>query len=230
MMMKRTHSAVVSSGSLRWRIAQWAELHWWKRYLLPKNVESYLQWKRQYWRQLLQQISVPLPLEEPDTKVLDAGCGPAGVFMVLPHNEVVAFDPLLQHYAHLPHFNEAQYPNVQFFGSTLEQFYQEHPQRYNIVFCMNAINHVDNLAAAFDNLAALTLPKGFWVLTVDAHRYQLLKPIFRLLPGDILHPHQHHLNDYNKMIAARGFTILQTHLLQSSALFHHYLIVAQRND
>ena len=37
--------------------------------------------------------------------------------------------------------------------------------------------------------------------------FQLLKYIFRLLPGDILHPHQFDLEEYKGMLKKAGFQI-----------------------
>ena len=80
---------------LRWKIAQSAEIRWWQRYLKRKPAADYLQWKSAYWKTFLHQIGLKVKASE---NVLDAGCGPAGVFMVLKDQKVDAVDPLLDQY------------------------------------------------------------------------------------------------------------------------------------
>ena len=70
---------------------------------------------------------------------------------------------------------------------TLEDF--ESPKNYDKVFCLNAINHVEDLGLCFDKLVQFTRSGGTLIVSIDAHNYQLFKHVFRLLPGDILHPH-----------------------------------------
>ncbi|MEM6726326.1 MAG: class I SAM-dependent methyltransferase [Bacteroidota bacterium] len=82
-------------GNWRWRLAQAAEIRWWQRYLRKKEPESYLSWKRDYWENFLEKIQCIVPSQ---AHILDAGCGPAGIFTIFPENQVTAIDPLLYHY------------------------------------------------------------------------------------------------------------------------------------
>ena len=87
--------------NLRWKIAQAAEIRWWQRYLKNKDTGDYATWKKAYWTKLLSEIGLSALLN-PNTaaqKILDAGCGPAGIFMVLtPQHQLTALDPLLNDY------------------------------------------------------------------------------------------------------------------------------------
>ena len=97
--------------NIRWKIAQFFEKWWWKRYLKPKNKEEYLAWKRDYWINFLHRADIKVPVS---ATTLDAGCGPAGIFMVMPEKST-AIDPLLSSYeADLPHFRRTDYPQVHF--------------------------------------------------------------------------------------------------------------------
>ena len=100
---------------MRWHVAQWFEKMWWKRYLSKKQPEEYLDWKRSYWKRFLNDLNVI-----PRDRILDAGCGPAGINIVLHDSEVWAIDPLLDEYKALPVFNETNNANVNFLKSTLE--------------------------------------------------------------------------------------------------------------
>jgi 2-polyprenyl-6-hydroxyphenyl methylase/3-demethylubiquinone-9 3-methyltransferase len=209
--------------TFRWRLAQFFEIRWWRQYLAHKDPQDYLDWKRTYWHRFLDTCDVH---PKSGSRVLDAGCGPAGIFTILDNCETDAVDPLLGAYEkQLPHFKRADYPRVQFFTETLERF--EGRGAYDFVFCLNAINHVADLPRSLDRLAGLTAKGGTLVLSVDAHRYGFLKRLFRLFPGDILHPHQYDLEEYRQMLTARGYTVQRSILLQQDWIFDYQVLVAE---
>lgn len=210
----------------RWRIAQWAEVRWWGRYLRRQQKEEYLQSKARYWRRILRQTGLT---PAPDTRVLDAGCGPAGIFIVLDRQRVDAVDPLLPEYERrLPHFAPADYPNVRFHSRPLEAFKAEAP--YPLVFCLNAINHVADLPAALDRLTRAVAPGGQLLLTVDAHNHAFFRRLFRLLPLDILHPHQYNLREYERMLIDREMRIEKMIRLKKGFFFDYYGMVCRRDS
>jgi 2-polyprenyl-6-hydroxyphenyl methylase/3-demethylubiquinone-9 3-methyltransferase len=210
---------------IRWRIAQAAEIRWWQFYLHRRDPAAYLNAKRAYWRRVLRAAGVSVP---GGAAVLDAGCGPAGIFLVLDHCRVDAVDPLLEQYeARLPHFSRSAFPWVRFHTGLLEQF--DAPAAYDYVFCLNALNHVADLELAADRLLRALRPGGTLVLSVDAHRHALLKPLFRALPGDILHPHQHGLADYRSLLESRSCCIRRTVRLKRGRIFDYWLLVGERS-
>ncbi len=209
---------------LRWKIAQAAEIKWWQNYLKNKPKADYLQWKKDYWRDLVAKTGIQL---KPNDRVMDAGCGPAGVFMVLEDQKVDALDPLLEQYEQkLAHFDRQAYPNVDFFAQPLEDF--SATEEYDTLFCLNAINHVSDLEACFDKLVKATKTGGNLVVSIDAHNYSFFKHTFRLLPGDILHPHQYDLDEYQKMLINRGCTVSKSLLFKKEFFFDYYVLVAQK--
>ncbi len=210
-------------NELRWKIAQAAEIRWWQNYLNKKPKADYLDWKSKYWQNLLTQIGVAPASDE---KILDVGCGPAGIFMVLK-GEVDAVDPLLDSYAEkLDHFDASAYPHVQFHALPFEQY--ETTERYDTLFCLNAINHVADLSLCFDKLVGLVKPGGKLVVSIDAHNFSFFKHVFRLLPGDILHPHQYDLKEYQKMLTTRNCQLKKSVLFDQHFLFNYYVLVAQK--
>ncbi len=210
---------------LRWKIAQAAEIRWWQNYLSGKPEADYLQWKSSYWGKFLQQIEVKPKANE---RILDAGCGPAGIFMVLDQQQVDAVDPLLDQYeAKLDHFRKAQYPHVRFFNQPLEQF--DVNSEYDTVFCINAINHVADLNYCFDQLVECTRPGGRLVVSIDAHNWTLFKQVFSWVPGDILHPHQYNLKEYQEFLIQRGCSIERSVLIGEGFLFNYYVMVAKKD-
>lgn len=212
--------------TIKWKIAQAVELQWWKNYLKDKDTIEYLNWKKNYWNDLLGKISDVVKLKDGDA-VLDAGCGPAGVFIVLEKYKVDAVDPLVDEYEkNLKHFKKVNYPFAHFHSLPFEDFETE--KKYDAVFCMNAINHVSDLEKSFDKLISPIKKDGLLIITIDAHNFSLFKHIFRLLPGDILHPHQYDIKEYEQFLIDRGCEIVKRVKLKKEFFFDHYLIVGRK--
>jgi 2-polyprenyl-3-methyl-5-hydroxy-6-metoxy-1,4-benzoquinol methylase len=210
---------------IRWKIAQAAELKWWQNYLKNKDTKTYLEWKKSYWIEFLRKCAICLPK---NTNCLDAGCGPAGIFIILENNTVDACDPLIDKYEGLDVFDKTAYVNVNFLKSSIENFNIE--KQYDYIFCLNAINHVADLKNSISKLSELLNEKGTLLLSTDVHRHKFLKAIFRLLPGDILHPQQHSLKDYRKMIAEKNLEITAEILIKRTTIFDYYAFVLKKSN
>lgn len=210
--------------SLRWRIAQWLEIRWWQRYLRTKNKSEYYLQKARYWHKTLEALSLQLP---PKQQILEVGCGPAGIFIILQGHQVRAIDPLLDQYtANLPHFTPSDFPWVSFESCPLETI-SESASPW--VFCFNAINHIANWERGLDQLTAHTTQDGTLILGSDVHKYQPLKIIFRWLPGDLLHPQQHDSEDYRRALKNRGWIIKNEVILKKGFIFDYWIAQAQKD-
>jgi 2-polyprenyl-6-hydroxyphenyl methylase/3-demethylubiquinone-9 3-methyltransferase len=208
----------------RWKLAQKLEIRWWQHYLKDKTPAQYLQQKRLYWDRVLGQLDLSFTAQD---QILDAGCGPAGIFIALPQYQVDAVDPLLRKYQDaLGHFNPDNYPNVSFHNAKLEDYQTE--KKYNKIFCLNAINHVQDLEQCLDNLTDLLAKEGQLILSVDAHNFKFFKYLFRLIPGDALHPHQYDILEYKKMLIDRGYQIEHTINLKQQFFFDYYVLIVQK--
>jgi trans-aconitate methyltransferase len=211
--------------NFRWRVAQFFEIRWWRSYLRTKDKTRYYDWKRAYWRDFLQKSGIEPPKK---CRVLDAGCGPAGIFTILETDHIDALDPLLGRYEqYLTQFRRADWPHVYFVQNTLEAYTPTAP--YDLIFCLNVINHVESLPASLDRLVAWLAPDGTLALSIDAHNWPLLKHAFRLLPGDILHPHQHDLTEYTRMLTERGLVVERSIRIKHEFIFDYHLLVARRS-
>ncbi|TAF50617.1 MAG: methyltransferase domain-containing protein [Sphingobacteriia bacterium] len=209
----------------KWRLAQFFEILWWKRFLKDKSIEEYRTYKLLYWEDFLRKSQLDIL---PGMQVLDAGCGPAGIFMALKDVSITAFDPLLDKYeSSIDHFKSSDWPHVRFFQSMLENF--DAKEKYDITFCINAINHVSDLTKSIQVLVDGTKHKGKLVVSIDAHNHGVLKTIFRAIPGDVLHPHQLSLEDYVQMFVERGCKLDRTMVLKSEFIFNYYLLVLTKN-
>ncbi|MEM1214265.1 MAG: class I SAM-dependent methyltransferase [Bacteroidota bacterium] len=208
--------------SVRWCLAQWLEIRWWQNYLAKQNPAAYRAQKIAYWQRLLNTLDVQIA---PNERLLDAGCGPAGIFLLFDDQPTVAIDPLLDQYtAQLPHFQPHSHPNVQFLSQPLEALQTKQP--FDTIFCLNAINHVNDWTLGLARLTQAARPGTRLVLGVDVHKYALLKAIFRTLPGDVLHPHQHDRTDYRIALEELGWSIEREHTWKRGRIFDYWLVVA----
>ncbi len=213
--------------TIKWRLAQYLELIWWKQYLQKKSKADYLAWKKDYWNNLLKKLPLTTPFPKTAT-VLDAGCGPAGMFIALHKSyQVTALDPLLDRYeTEVPHFSKQDYPQVNFHALPIELL--EGSENYEVVCCMNVINHVVNIQQSMDTLVRVLQKGGLFLLTIDAHNYAFFKHLFRTIPGDMLHPHQYDLKEYERMMTSRGVQLEASILIKEEFFFDHYLLVGRK--
>ena len=212
--------------NIRWKIAQKAELQWWRNYIRKKEPQAYLTWKDNYWIQFLENLDIQPKVNQ---SVLDVGCGPAGIFRVLKQQHVTALDPLLDKYeASLPVFSRKDHSHCQFVISTFEEY--ESNQKFDWVFCINAINHVANLKASVEKILQLTEENGRLVLSIDVHRFLFWKYLLRILPTDILHPHQHGLEDYKAMVENAGGMVEQEVCYKKGGLFDYYVLIISKTN
>jgi len=207
----------------RWWVSQKAERLWWRYYLKDKSPVEYLRWKMEYWQNFLKLTGIKI---SDNSTVYDAGCGPAGVFTILKVPTVIAVDSLLDTYSQLVQFDKADYPNVQFISSRIEEYLNT--KSFDIIFCVNAINHVEDIDLALSMLNKNLNADGTLVLTTDVHRTNLLKKLFQLIPGDILHPHQYNLADYEKMLKEHNFVVNKRIRLKSGTIFDYCAFIVSK--
>ena len=210
-------------GKIRWQLAQFFEFRWWKNYLRGKSPNEYLGWKKKYWGSFLE--SIELKLADISYPAIDIGCGPAGMFMILP-GDITAVDPLLTSYEELPIFNQSSYANVNFVHSSFEEFASE--KQFNTIFCLNAINHFIDIEASFVKLAELSTEQGQLIISIDAHNHGFFRKLFSWFPLDVLHPHQYTLLEYEAFIKAAGFQIEKKVLSQQRFFFDYWIIKARK--
>ena len=115
---------------------------------------------------------------------------------------------------------------MRFEAKTIEAL--EHEQRYDVVFCLNVINHVRDIERAYVALTRALKRGGILVLSVDAHKHALIRRLFRLVPMDILHPHQYFLREYQEALQRRGMGIERSVRIKTGNLFDYYAIVCTK--
>src|SRR5690606_13114255 len=99
-----------------------------------------------------------------EEKILEVGCGPAGAFIFFEQNDVVALDPLLENYQKfLPHFQAEKYPKTRFLSQPFEV--SDFRKSFDVILCLNVINHVGNLDFFVKKLYSTLRPGGRMLLS-----------------------------------------------------------------
>lgn len=205
---------------IRWKIAQFFEFHWWKSYFKNKQKDAYLNWKKTYWTNFITKINV---IPGAKASCLDAGCGPAGIFTILDNQIIDAVDPLIEKYEALEFFDKKNYPHTFFINNHLENF--NTGKKYDYIFCINAINHVADIKKCMINLHQHMHKNSTLVISTDYHKFQILKHIFKLIPGDILHPVQGDLNYFKNIFQINDLRIENLLCEQQNAIFDYGIFV-----
>lgn len=177
-----------------------------------------------YWEDFLDKIKIPKEMiRQP---VIDIGCGPAGIFMLFSEYTITAIDPLLEVYEKdLSVFSKSNYPHVKFIAASFESF--QTSETFATVFCINALNHFIDLKASMLKLQTLTKEGGCAVVSLDAHNYPFFKFVFRIIPFDILHPHQYDLKEYEMMLRSFGFSVQKKVCLKKRFFFNYWAFVLE---
>ena len=217
-------------ASIRRNIARWFQLHWWKRYLGDKRPpRKYLDARAAYWKDFLERLAIA---PEAGACVLDAGCGPVGIFIALGEkSRVDAVDPLLGKYEEeLEHFKKAYYPRVHFYSDSIEAFFAENKsecEKYDYIFCLNALNRFDDMRASLMDMRNHLKPDGRLVLLVEVHRFLPVKYLFRLLFWSFTNPREADLQDYLALLQSCGLKQEKGFLNKKGALFSYWCFVCR---
>ena len=147
--------------------------------------------------------------------------------MIFTHQQTTAFDPLLDAYeTDLPHFKKEMYPTVAFITASLEEY--NAIDTFDVVFCINAINHVKDIEGATKQLVKSAKKGAKMIISIDAHNHPWLQPFFKMIPGDILHPHQYNLEEYIDLFEKCGIKTLRTICLKKEFVFDYHVVIGEK--
>jgi SAM-dependent methyltransferase len=133
----------------------------------------------------------------PSTRVLDMGCGASGILLALDQGIRTGIDPLMDHYRRIYPFLDG-YP-IMWQARTAEAYQPK--ERFDVVFSINSLDHMQDPRAAADSIVALLAPGGCVVLLVNAHRSRRVRGYFAWCYPfvDPPHPHQFHEDDVPRL-------------------------------
>jgi len=158
-----------------------------------------------YWRALLQKLPPEIRFGD-QTRTLDLGCGGCGILLALERGKLVGVDPLMDRYLEkFPFLRERA--DIEWVASTAEEAHFEAP--FDVVFCINAFDHVFDPRAAVANIARCLRPGGYCVLTMNSHNTRFFRAYYALLYRviDSHHPFQFTPADVRRLFD--GFTCLK---------------------
>lgn len=167
----------------RWGLAINEEECMWKR---ACHVVSSIEGQRriiEYWSNVLDMMPFKI---KPDDRILDIGCGPAGILLAINSGTKYGIDPLMDKY-----MKDFDLPtDCHWIASKIEDF--EPQEQFNIIFAWNSLDHVHDLDEAAHSIKNLLSNNGHLVISVWCHTTKLFKYYFQAFNRHIdkFHPHQ----------------------------------------
>ena len=143
-----------------------------------------------YWRRVLKSLPEGEFEIGPESRVLDAGCGGAGILLALEEGIRSGFDPLMGFYLErFPHLAEAP---VRWIEADAEGFYAEEP--FDFIFCINTLDHTRDPRRAAQNLEHLLAPSGKLVCVLNVHLTRFWRAYYERFYRFVDPPHPHHIH------------------------------------
>lgn len=194
----------------KWKIAQQEELSCWLLNSEKINHPKYLEWKRQYWQKMLARLDLSTP-PWPELNALEVGCGPSGIFLLLPDNAMTTnftiLDPLLKNYrqAFPSYFNRCPEVSV-----PLESWSEVGTDEYDLIFAINCIDHTLDIQTFLEKLHKLVKLNGRVILAVNTHKRSWTEKVWQRFQRFLEPHHPYHFTaaSYQNLFS-RWFTVSQ---------------------
>ncbi|HUT34745.1 MAG TPA: methyltransferase domain-containing protein [Planctomycetota bacterium] len=192
-----------------WTRAQEGERAFWQT-AFAREVAGDPAKRRESWDACLAVIRRHRPFQ-PGDRVLDLGCGPAGLITAVdPACERYGVDPLMDFYRE----SYALPPEIRYSRQMGEKL--DFPDAFfHVATCINALDHTRRPADVCRELARVLRPGGCLLLEVNVYRgYQYLRKRFRrwtrcLRRRPEKHPHTFRVADVEKMARRGGLRIVE---------------------
>ncbi len=182
------------SDRQRWEEIQVGEFDYHRR----KNEAKVRDHTIPYWKALIGALPEQIRFG-PQTRVLDLGCGGCGVLLGLDGGRRVGVDPLMPQYLEkFPFLRD--YP-IRWLTGTAEEI--DVDEKFDVIFCINAFDHVFDPPLVAANVTRLLSPGGHAVITMNTHNTRLFRTYYRRLYRfiDPHHPHQFTAADIETLFA-----------------------------
>ncbi|MFP4058394.1 MAG: class I SAM-dependent methyltransferase [Candidatus Brocadiia bacterium] len=192
-----------------WNRAQKGQRDFWLK-ARTRRTEGDPEKRRDFWNQYLHLIRRHRPFR-PGDRVLDLGCGPAGIITpVDPTCERHGVDPLMdffrREYALSPaiHYHQQQGESLAF----EDGFFQ-------VVTCVNVLDHTRDWQAVLREIHRVLEPGGYFLLELDTFRgFEYYRKGFKRWTRMVRrriekHPHTLRIRDVTGAVRRIGFQIVE---------------------
>lgn len=164
-----------------WEDSQMNEGHFWRVQSKQANTEQ--QSRNSYYQSYL----FPDFFDQADfteLTLIDVGSGPEGILHVLEAKRKIAVDPLMDLFGEIGYNVQAN--DVEAVALSAEDLWKLSCSA-DIVFCLNALDHMRNLPTAAKQIIELIRPGGFLILCVDLRPPRLVDAYHKipLLEADV---------------------------------------------
>ena len=152
-----------------------------------EDIREWLQVRKETWTHLLGYLTRESLLKKP-RRILDIGGKSTTIFLALADGQKYAVDPAYKYlFNRLPFLRELEeYRDVNFSALPVEGFNLE---PFDLIFCINMLDHVENVEAVASKIEQLLTPGGRLVLIVDCYADRVVLDVVRWFDVDLPHPH-----------------------------------------
>lgn len=162
-----------------------------------EDVQEWLRVRRDTWTRLLAYLTRESLMGAP-TRILDVGGKSTSIFLAVRGGQRYAVDPAYQFlFSQYPFLKEVEeYRGVEFIALPIEAIDLE---PFDLIFCINMLDHVENAKIAASKMEQLLLPGGTLVLIVDCYADRVVRGVIRAFDVDLPHPHHFLAEDIVRM-------------------------------
>jgi SAM-dependent methyltransferase len=172
-------------------LAEWERVQKIERaYHEQKDPARVLDVNLRYWTRILDVLPPGSIAIGPTTRVLDVGCGGAGMLLALNGGVRTGVDPLMPFYlAKFPFLAEQP---IRWLEGTAEQFGAD--EQFDLIFSLNMLDHTIDPRASAGNIERLLAPGGKLVFVLNVHLTRFWRAYFSAFYRWVDPPHPHHIH------------------------------------
>jgi SAM-dependent methyltransferase len=191
----------------RWQVAQEAEREGWQNWKSLKSDSTRKQ-LGEYWTRYVNLIAKYVSFK-PEGKILDIGCGPAGIIDHILLGQRFGLDPLMDFY--LSNFEMS--PDIEWKPGNMEKVPFDNDY-FDVVITTNTLDHSFEPEKGLGEIHRVLKKGGALILTVNCYapfRRLLRLAKERLGMGDKAHPYSFSQRQVKAMIEEAGFNLSAKH-------------------